>query len=191
MSLSLSLPPPLPPSLHKIERYLQNRAQKHNISIDTTYPAPYTYDPHQLVTSGNGDVGYEQYDRMRHADHTHSMPGLEHGSQQVEPAGETSYIQQPDYRQLDTHTKPRTTVKASYPHGHSRLQPPSHYHHPHPSHTHTSTLPPIHPHNTGGGHVTVRVGGAAHSQLRQPLAKLPTLVHRQNTYGGMRSNRTG
>lgn len=161
-----------------------------------------TYDPSELATSEtDAHANYGQFDQMRH------MGPANRGLQDTgfaQPVGETGYNQsqltaetcfnQPhlEYVSQDAQLSvPRgIAVKLPHPHDHfhSKLHPPTLYHHTtHPSQHHSSTLPPIHLHTN--------ISGGGGEQLRgvpkapQALSKLPTIVHgRSKTYAG-RSNR--
>ena len=162
----------------------------------------YTYDSNELATSDAHTCdGYGQFDQARHTGPANTQL---HGVGFAQPVGESSQSQVTTETRFNPshleYLSPNAQVilpiastrKYPHEHFHSKLRPPTLYHHhTHPSQHHTSTLPPLHHHsNISGG----EGGGTSQFQggtMKAPLHTLPTIVHgRSKTYAG-RNNRMG
>ena len=149
----------------------------------------YPYDSNELAMSDTNTCdNYGHFDQMRHTGPANAQL---QGVRFAQPVGETSFNQS----QVPTETcynpshleyvSPDTRpAMPRHSHFHSKLRPPTLYHHPHthPSDTHISTLPPIQHHSNvssggvpGGGMASHFQGGTP-KLTRHMLPKLPTIV---------------
>ena len=167
--------------------------------MDGAYP----YDSNELATSDTNTCdNYGHFDQMRHTGPANAQL---QGVRFAQPVGETGFNQS----QVPTETcynsfhleyvSPNTQpAMPRHTHFHSKLRPPTLYHHhTHPSDNHASTLPPIQHHTNVSSGGVPGGGMASHLQdgtpkpTRHMLPKLPTIVQGRNKAYAGKNHRIG